>query len=67
MLTHVLALTVVTLVILVRLCFCVAELAHGFGSKLANNQVAFMILEGAMIILATSSMAVFHPGRYVGG
>ena len=61
-----LAFTAATLLILVRSIFRVAELAHGFGSRLANDQVAFMILEGGMIILATGLMAGFHPGRYFG-
>jgi hypothetical protein len=52
--------------ILTRSCFRVAELAKGFGSKLANEEIPFMILEGAMIILATSSMTIFHPGWVFG-
>lgn len=52
--------------ILVRSCFRVAELAHGFSGKLANEQVPFMILEGLMMILAVFLMTIFHPGRYVG-
>jgi hypothetical protein len=52
--------------ILVRSCFRVAELAHGFQGKLANEEVPFMILEGAMMIAALFLMTVFHPGRYIG-
>jgi hypothetical protein len=51
-----------TIFILTRSCFRVAELAKGFGSKLANEEVPFMILEGAMITLATMTMTTFHPG-----
>ncbi|KAL2062845.1 hypothetical protein VTL71DRAFT_5917 [Oculimacula yallundae] len=50
--------------ILIRSCFRVAELVHGFRSKLANDEALFMFLEGGMIILATLIMTVFHPGRY---
>jgi hypothetical protein len=46
--------------------FRVAELAHGFNGKLANDQITFMILEGGMMILATLLLTAFSPGQYVG-
>jgi hypothetical protein len=46
--------------------FRVAELAHGFNGKLANDQITFMILEGGMMILATLLLTVFPPGRFIG-
>ena len=55
-------LSVVTLCILTRSCFRVAELRHGFGSKLANQQVTFMVLEGAMIVIASVTLTALHPG-----
>jgi hypothetical protein len=55
-----------TIFILTRSCFRVAELAKGFGSRLANQQVPFMVLEGAMIVLATVAMTYFHPGHAFG-
>jgi len=57
---------IATIFILTRSCFRVAELAKGFDGKLANEEVPFMILEGAMIILATTTLTVFHPGRAFG-
>ncbi|KAH8598954.1 RTA1 like protein-domain-containing protein [Bisporella sp. PMI_857] len=51
--------------ILVRSCFRVAELSHGFEGKLANEEVPFMILEGGMMILTTILMTIWHPGRYM--
>jgi hypothetical protein len=51
-----------TVLILTRSCFRVADLAKGFSSELANEEIAFMILEGTMIILTTSIMTIFHPG-----
>jgi hypothetical protein len=50
--------------ILIRSSFRVAELAHGFSGKLANEQVPFMILEGGVMIVAIFLMTAFHPGRY---
>jgi hypothetical protein len=39
----------------------VVELSGGFGGALANNQAAFMVLEGSMVIIAVLAMTVFHP------
>lgn len=55
-----------TVLILVRSSYRVAELSGGFGGNLANEEVPFMILEGAMIVLATLCLTVFHPGRCLG-
>ncbi|RAH55815.1 RTA1-domain-containing protein [Aspergillus piperis CBS 112811] len=55
-------LSLATITIFIRSVFRVSELKGGFHSKLANDEVKFMVLEGAMIVLATSAMTVFHPG-----
>ena len=51
-----------TLCILIRSRFRVAELSDGFGSKLANRRVTYMILEGAMILIASVTLTSLHPG-----
>ena len=51
-----------TLTIFIRSVFRVAELSGGFRGPLANNQVSFMILEGVMVIIATSCLTLLHPG-----
>jgi hypothetical protein len=51
-----------TLGIFVRSVFRCAELRAGFHGKLANQQITFMILEGAMIVSACILLTVFHPG-----
>jgi hypothetical protein len=56
------AIAVATIAIYIRCAFRVAELKDGFGGKLANDQTAFMILEGPMIIIATIALTVCHPG-----
>ncbi|KAM0153108.1 hypothetical protein ACHAQE_007820 [Botrytis cinerea] len=61
------SLTVATVLILIRSIFRVVELAKGFQSKLANEEVPFMILEGAVMILATTIMTIFHPGLIIKG
>ncbi|KAK6005243.1 hypothetical protein QM012_008022 [Aureobasidium pullulans] len=56
------AIAVATITIYIRCVFRVAELKDGFGGKLANDQTAFMILEGPMIIIATVVLTICHPG-----
>ena len=51
-----------TVATFVRSCFRIAELRGGFGGRLANQQVSFMILEGAMIAVAVLALTVAHPG-----
>ncbi len=56
------ALALATFTIFVRSCFRVAELQNGFNGKLANQEIPFMILEGAMIAIASTALTVYHPG-----
>ncbi|KPM38205.1 hypothetical protein AK830_g8351 [Neonectria ditissima] len=51
-----------TIFILIRTSFRMAELQNGFDSKLANDEAAFIALEGAMIAIATLCLAISHPG-----
>ena len=37
-------------------------LSGGFGGHLANDEVSYMILEGAMIIIASLAFTIVHPG-----
>ncbi|KAI5463881.1 RTA1 like protein-domain-containing protein [Mariannaea sp. PMI_226] len=46
----------------VRTVFRSVELSEGFGGKLANKEVEFMILDGVMVILASLSLTICHPG-----
>jgi hypothetical protein len=55
-------LAVATLTIFTRSTFRVAELSGGFHGSLANNQISFMILEGAMVTIACSCLTLLHPG-----
>ncbi|KAL4815518.1 hypothetical protein BDW67DRAFT_191547 [Aspergillus spinulosporus] len=52
-----------TVCIYIRSVFHVAELSGGFNSHPANDEVAFMVLEGAMISVAAIALsACGHPG-----
>ena len=55
-------LSVAILAIFIRSCYRVAELESGFGGKLANEEIPFMILEGSMITIATIALSIVHPG-----
>ncbi|KAK9320887.1 RTA1 like protein-domain-containing protein [Lipomyces orientalis] len=48
--------------IFARSVYRVAELSQGFHGTLANQQVTFMILEGAMIFIAAGAQTLLHPG-----
>jgi hypothetical protein len=56
------SLALATVAIFVRSVSRVAELKGGFHSSLANNEVLFMILEGAMISIAILCLTILHPG-----
>lgn len=55
-------LTISTLTLFTRSVFRVAELSGGFGGHLANDEVSYMILEGAMVAIASVLLTVMHPG-----
>ena len=52
------ALVTAIILIFVRFIFRVAELQSGFDSELANDEIALMILEGAMMVLAVELLTV---------
>src|SRR5450755_3179613 len=64
--THHVALAISTVAILIRCSFRVAELSGGFGGSLANNQVSFMILDGAMMVITVTLLTTAHPGLTLG-
>lgn len=57
------ALSLATICILIRCIFRVAELSDGFNGKLANQEVTFMVLEGAMVVIACLALTAYHPGK----
>lgn len=58
---------IATFLIFIRSIFRTAELNGGFSSDLANDEVAFMILEGASMVIACGGMSIFHPGMSLKG
>lgn len=51
-----------TISITIRCIFRVVELAGGFHSAPANDQAAFMVLDGPMIMIAVGALTIIHPG-----
>ena len=60
------ALVIATITILIRCCFRVAELHAGYEGSVANNEVLYMVLEGAMMLTAVASLTAGHPGLTLG-
>lgn len=60
------SLLLATVAILIRSIFRVAELWEGFSGKLWNDEVDFMILDGAMVGLACLLLCIWHPGPAFG-
>jgi hypothetical protein len=61
------SLLLATMAILIRSIFRVAELWGGFNGTLWNDETDFLILDGAMIGLATLCLTALHPGPAFGG
>jgi RTA1 like protein len=59
---YIIALLTAAICITLRSFYRLVELEGGFDSAAANNQPAFMVLEGPMIIIAVTALAIFHPG-----
>ncbi|KAF3768087.1 RTA1-domain-containing protein [Cryphonectria parasitica EP155] len=60
------SLALVTLLILIRTCYRCAELSGGFLGHLAQDQVAFMVLDGAMILSASILLTIENPAWVFG-
>jgi len=64
--TFMASLLLATILILIRSIFRAAELWQGFSGTIWNNQVDFMVLDGAMVATATISLTALHPGPSFG-
>ena len=56
------ALSLATICIFTRSVFRVVELGEGWTGHLIRDQTLFIVLEGAMVVLAVLALNVFHPG-----
>jgi hypothetical protein len=56
------ALCLATVTLFVRTVFRSVELSGGFSGPLANSEVQFMVLDGVMVLIASTCLTVMHPG-----
>jgi len=47
---------------LIRCIYRIAEMAGGWRNKIMQDQVAFIIADGVMCVIAALAMNIFHPG-----
>ncbi|KAH6874431.1 RTA1 like protein-domain-containing protein [Thelonectria olida] len=50
--------------IYIRCVYRIAEMRGGWGNPLMRDQIAFIILEGCMILVATLAQTILHPGYF---
>ncbi|GME81825.1 unnamed protein product [Ambrosiozyma monospora] len=50
------------ILIYIRSIYRVAEMADGWGSEIMHNEMLFLLLDGAMCVLAIFLLTVFYPG-----
>lgn len=48
--------------IFTRCCYRIAEMAGGWSNPIMQDETAFMILDGAMVLIAGICLTVLHPG-----
>lgn len=48
--------------IFIRCVYRIAEMAGGWSNPIMQDQIAFIILDGVMCVIATVALNVFHPG-----
>ncbi|KAL3473687.1 RTA1 like protein-domain-containing protein [Aspergillus californicus] len=60
------ALALATITVYTRSIFRVIELNGGFDSELANDEIAFMVLEGGMVSITCICLTALHPGLALG-
>lgn len=47
-----------------RIVHRIPEQTMGYGSDLQKNETLFLVLDGGMILFATTLLTVFHPAVY---
>ncbi|KFY32341.1 hypothetical protein V493_00289, partial [Pseudogymnoascus sp. VKM F-4281 (FW-2241)] len=61
------AIAIAYITILTRCVYRLPEMSGGWGNPLMQNELEFLILDGAMIAIATLVMTIFHPAFYLPG
>ncbi|TGO44912.1 hypothetical protein BOTNAR_0722g00030 [Botryotinia narcissicola] len=48
--------------IFARCVYRIAEMVQGWANPIMRDEAGFIVMEGFMIVIALSSLAIFHPG-----
>ena len=56
------AIVLAYLTIFTRCVYRIGEMANGWANSIMQDEVDFMVLDGAMVAIATIALTVFHPG-----
>lgn len=56
------AITIAYAAIFIRCVYRIAEMAGGWSNPIMQNQIAFIVLDGLMCIVAVLALNLFHPG-----
>lgn len=62
--TFIYAISLAYVAIIIRCVYRIPEMQMGWGSTLMQNETTFLILDGAMILIAVITLTVFHPYFY---
>ncbi|CAJ2503031.1 Uu.00g104250.m01.CDS01 [Anthostomella pinea] len=60
------AFSLATILLVVRTAYRVVEIAEGFDSSIAQDEVLFLVLDGVMVLIATLLLLGFFPARAFG-
>ncbi|KAH6673937.1 RTA1 like protein [Plectosphaerella plurivora] len=50
--------------ILTRCIYRIAEMAGGWGNHIMQDEISFMILDSALVLIAVGLLTIFHPGLF---
>ena len=50
------------LTVFTRCVYRIAEMAGGWSNPIMQNETEFLVLDNAMVLIATAALTIFHPG-----
>lgn len=56
------AIVLAYLTIFTRCVYRIGEMANGWANKIMQDETDFMVLDGAMVAIATIALTIWHPG-----
>ncbi|SPO01499.1 related to phospholipid-translocating ATPase [Cephalotrichum gorgonifer] len=62
--TFIYAITAAYIAVIIRCVYRIPEQQKGWGNDLMQNETLFLILDGAMVLIAVILLTVFHPNYF---